>query len=153
MKSLKKIYRCFVVINYVLLFTWISQIVFFAIFNSSEWYKTNMNPEEFGDTFLTLILTNVAFYFYFQQGVKKLLDTGLFTKENAKNLKYAGLGLIAFWIINVISEAYSKGISLTIFSENKYMIVGYTIIGLIFIIMSAILEDGFQLKEDNDLTI
>ena len=153
MKSLRTIYKYLVIIDYILLLSWICHILFYAIFHSSDFYKQNINDEAFTEIFTFLILTNVVFYFYIQKSVQKLIQTGIFSKENAKQLKYAGFGLFGYWIINVIIGIYSKGFSLSVFSENKSIIIPFTIIGFIFIIMSAILEDGIQLKEDNDLTI
>jgi len=94
----------------------------------------------------------------FSRTVNRFNEKSFFNKENGTSFKRTGKAIVQFVIINLISSFIYAGIDktdgdLSKLPEEFIANIVLLMMALFLLIISNLIQNGYQLKKENDLTI
>lgn len=98
-----------------------------------------------------------AIVYYLRKSLKHMVKNHFFSTEVAKNLNMTGLLLtlvsLSTIVVNFLKQIFDGILKLGIDPFNLNSELFMTIIGLFFMLMSRVINEGIKLRSENELTI
>jgi len=143
-------------------FIFLSQITFafYHLLKDNILYEIFSDPIYFPPFLIFLILITFLSFFYISlsiiQGLWQILKKGFFNLKSPQSFKTAGLLIIGMGLLIIAGHIYNiinAPISTSLFIPDMLQ-KGYLILmGYGLIVIADILKKGFELRQENDLTI
>lgn len=125
----------------------------------SDNFKTTLTQKDFGK--IALMIAGSVFFFttiyHLRSATLKMIKGEMFDEYVVRSLKWAGVSIVLYKVFQLVDEVYTQisyQDSFSIGLDFGYGSFAFTLmLGLFFILLSKVIQNGITLKMENDLTI